>query len=90
MLKNIIRQGDKTSHGGSVLAGDERFQVLGKGVARINDPVSCPMCGGHQSIAEGTSSVVGTNQQGLALEGMKTSCGAVLIASQTFSQIKTL
>ncbi|MCT8349735.1 PAAR domain-containing protein, partial [Photorhabdus temperata] len=46
MLKNIIRQGDKTSHGGAVLAGDDSFQILGKGVARINDPVSCPKCGG--------------------------------------------
>ncbi|CAQ84588.1 MULTISPECIES: PAAR domain-containing protein [Photorhabdus] len=90
MLKNIIRQGDKTSHGGSVLSGDECFQVLGKGVARVNDPVSCPKCGGHQTIVEGTSTTVGTNQQGVALEGMKTSCGAVLIASQTLCQIKIM
>ncbi|MEK9496998.1 PAAR domain-containing protein [Photorhabdus sp. P32] len=89
-LKNVIRQGDKTSHGGSVLASDGSFKVLGKGVARINDPVSCPKCGGCQTIAEGTSTVIGTNQQGLALEGMKTSCGAALIASQTSFQIKTL
>ncbi|MGV7959928.1 PAAR domain-containing protein [Photorhabdus tasmaniensis] len=88
MLKNIIRQGDKTSHGGAVLAGDDSFQILGKGVARINDPVSCPKCGGEQTIAEGTSAAMGTNQQGLALEGMKTSCGATLIASQTLFQVK--
>ncbi|MER2470807.1 hypothetical protein [Photorhabdus laumondii] len=34
-LKNVIRQGDRTSHGGSVLAGDDNFKVLGKGMARI-------------------------------------------------------
>ncbi|EYU13434.1 MULTISPECIES: PAAR domain-containing protein [Photorhabdus] len=89
-LKNVIRQGDRTSHGGSVLAGDDSFKVLGKGVARINDPVSCPKCGGHQTIAEGTPTAVGTNKQKLALAGMKTSCGATLIASQTSFQIKTL
>ncbi|NRN29729.1 PAAR domain-containing protein [Photorhabdus heterorhabditis] len=90
MLKNIVRQGDKTSHGGSVLIGDEYFQILGRGVARINDPVSCPKCGGYQIIVEGASNAVGTNQQGLALEGMKTSCGATLVASQTRCQIKIM
>ncbi|WP_323838934.1 hypothetical protein [Photorhabdus africana] len=34
-LKNVIRRGDRTSHGGSVLASDDSFKVLGKGVARI-------------------------------------------------------
>ncbi|MCC8423091.1 MULTISPECIES: PAAR domain-containing protein [Photorhabdus] len=54
----------------------------------FNDPVSCPKCGGEQTIAEGTSAASGTHQQGLALEGMKTSCGATLIASQTLFQVK--
>ncbi|ERT10202.1 hypothetical protein O185_26520 [Photorhabdus temperata J3] len=35
---------------------------------------------GNQTIVEGTSAAIGTNQQVLALEGIKTSCGATLIA----------
>ncbi|TDB54241.1 PAAR domain-containing protein [Photorhabdus khanii] len=74
MLKNIIRQGDKTFHGGSVLAGDDSFQMLGKGVARINDPVSCPTCGGDQTIAEGTSAAIGPHLVEFSTADVRAAC----------------
>ncbi|WP_350307211.1 PAAR domain-containing protein [Photorhabdus viridis] len=44
MLKNIIQQGDKTSHGGSVLAGDpdvERaIQVYSLFASRLRDKIA--------------------------------------------------
>ncbi|WP_445495405.1 PAAR domain-containing protein [Photorhabdus sp. SF281] len=86
MLRSIILVGDSTSHGGKVLAGDGGLAVSGKKAARVGDPVSCPKCGGHQTIVEGTPGIVGSNGQMYALEGMKTTCGATLIASQSLFQ----
>ncbi len=44
LLKNIIQQGDKTSHGGSVLAGDpdvERaIQVYSLFASRLRDKIA--------------------------------------------------
>ncbi|WP_434526120.1 PAAR domain-containing protein [Photorhabdus asymbiotica] len=86
MLRSVILVGDSTSHGGKVLTGDESCGVLGKQAARVGDAVSCPKCGGNQTIVEGTPGIVGSNGQTYALEGMKTSCGATLIASQSLFQ----
>ncbi|MCC8373862.1 MULTISPECIES: PAAR domain-containing protein [Photorhabdus] len=86
MSRSIILVGDSTSHGGKVLAGDEGVDVLGKKAARVGDAVSCPKCGGNQTIVEGTPKIVSSHGQMYALEGMKTSCGATLIASQSLFQ----
>ncbi|ETS29623.1 PAAR motif protein [Photorhabdus khanii NC19] len=88
MLRSVVREGDATSHGGKVLAGEESLKILGKRVARIGDPVSCPKCGGNQTIIEGTPGVKCPDDQMVALEGMKTSCGATLIASQALFQVE--
>jgi uncharacterized Zn-binding protein involved in type VI secretion len=78
--KIVIRVGDSTSHGGTVLEGHPHFKVLGKEVAAVGHGVSCPQCSGSQSIAEGTgnATIMGLP---VALDGMKTTCGAVLIGS---------
>lgn len=79
--KAIIRLGDKTSHHGTVLEGHQDVIVMGKPVAGVGHKVSCPKCRGTQTIVEGavTHTIMGIST---AVEGMKTSCGAVLIASQ--------
>jgi uncharacterized Zn-binding protein involved in type VI secretion len=53
-MRGVIRLGDPTSHGGSVIAASGRSVVLGKTVARVGDACSCPMRG-HSGcvIAEG-------------------------------------
>lgn len=76
-----IRVGDQTSHGGTVIQGFPEMQCYGKPVAGLGHAVTCPKCPGHHQIVEGVASFT-FNGTPIALEGMKTSCGAVLIASQ--------
>lgn len=80
-MPEIIRQGDTTSHGGTVLEGSPLDLCMGKPISYFGHKVYCPKCKGTFPIAEGvtTTSFYG---QGVAVAGMKTSCGAVLIASQ--------
>lgn len=79
--KAIIRQGDKTSHNGTVLEGFPDNICMGKPIAGVGHKVSCPKCRGTHTIVEGETSFIAMGKN-VAVEGMKTSCGAVLIASQ--------
>jgi uncharacterized Zn-binding protein involved in type VI secretion len=81
MAGEIIRLGDKTSHGGTVLEGSPADICMGKPIAYIGHKVQCPKCKGTFPIVQGalTTTFYG---KGVALAGMKTACGAVLIASQ--------
>jgi uncharacterized Zn-binding protein involved in type VI secretion len=81
MSGKIIRQGDPTSHGGKVLEGSTFDICHGKPISFIGHKVSCPKCKGVFPIIEGvlTTTFYG---KGVALAGMKTGCGAVLIATQ--------
>ena len=45
LMLQIIRKGDKTTHGGSVLTASETMKFGGIGVARKGDKVSCPVPG---------------------------------------------
>jgi uncharacterized Zn-binding protein involved in type VI secretion len=77
----IIRQGDPTSHGGTVLEGSLTDICHGKPIASIGHKVMCPKCGGEFPIIEGvlTTTFYG---KGVAIAGMKTACGASLIPTQ--------
>lgn len=83
-MPNVIRLGDATSHGGKVVkVAAEYFTVGDIPVARLGDSCSCPVPGHVDcTIAEGSAahSIGGVP---VAYEGHKTSCGAVLIASQS-------
>lgn len=82
MAGPVIRLGDKTSHGGSVLEASTLTDSGGIGVARVGDKVSCPLPGhGTGTIASGDASWI-VDGKPVARNGDKTSCGAVLIASQ--------
>ena len=78
----MIRQGDTTSHGGTVLEGFPFYTVEGRAVAAMGHKVACPLCKGVFPIAQGNPTHT-CNGVPLAFEGMKTACGASLIASQT-------
>ena len=84
-MKNVIRLGDPTSHGGRVLTAAFHYTAFGKPVARVGDTCVCPIPG-HQVciIVEGDPhwSIDG---RAVALSGCKTSCGASLIS--TLSQV---
>lgn len=81
MAGEIIRKGDPTSHGGVVLEGSVSDICMGKPIAYIGHKVHCPKCKGVFPIVEGivTTTFYG---KGVAVAGMKTSCNAVLIATQ--------
>jgi uncharacterized Zn-binding protein involved in type VI secretion len=81
MAGEIIRVGDKTSHGGVVIEGSQTDICMGKPIAFIGHMTHCPKCKGNYLIVEGvmTTTFYG---KGVAVAGMKTSCGAVLVAGQ--------
>jgi len=80
-MPEIIRKGDRTTHGGTVLEGSPSEICMGQPIAYKGHMVHCPKCRGNFPIVEGvlTTTFFG---QGVAVAGMKTSCGASLIASQ--------
>lgn len=81
MGKLIIRMGDRTSHGGTVISGDLTWTIYDKAVARVGDLTVCPKCKGTFPITEGADDLSGFGQA-VARQGDKTACGATLIATQ--------
>lgn len=80
-MKPIIRKGDSTDHGGTVLDGFATSNLDGRPAAGVGHMVSCPQCKGSFAIVQGSSQYM-IDGRGVALDGMKTACGALLIASQ--------
>ncbi|WP_414875817.1 MULTISPECIES: PAAR domain-containing protein [unclassified Pseudomonas] len=76
----IIRLDDTTDHGGVVTESIPHTNLNGKPMAGKGNMVSCPLCKGDFPITEG-SSTYSANGIPVALDGMKTGCGATLIAS---------
>ena len=82
-MKGIVRIGDKTTGGGVVKSGSVKMKFSGVGVARLNDPVSCPIEGHSPSkIVEGHPTMK-ENGVSVAFHGYKCSCGCTLISSLT-------
>jgi len=77
---DIIRLGDSTSHGGTVIEAFNQTDLNGKPMAGVGHKVTCPLCKGVFPIAEG-SALLDVGGVPVALHGMKTACGASLIAS---------
>jgi uncharacterized Zn-binding protein involved in type VI secretion len=78
-MPNVIRLGDPTDHGGTVVASGASFHTVdGIPVALKGDACTCPKKGhGDCTIAEGSSDHT-INGVPVAYEGHKTTCGAVL------------
>lgn len=84
-MKNVIRLGDITSHGGEVIAASGAAFVNGIAVARQGDACICPLKGHSPCvIAEGDPTVL-IGGIPVAFQGHKTSCGATLISSAPIS-----
>ena len=80
-MRKVIRLGDSTSHGGKVVEACGWFTVGGIPVARMGDKCTCSKKGHNNCvIVEGDPNWV-IDGRPVALEGHKTSCGAVLISS---------
>lgn len=87
MGRPYIVVGDRTSHGGSVIAGAPTSVTGGKPIARIGDAITCPrpdcvirgMGVNHIVSGDPTATVDG---QPPARDGDQGACGCTLIAGQ--------
>jgi uncharacterized Zn-binding protein involved in type VI secretion len=78
----LIRLGDKTSHGGTVIEASAHTGSGNVALARVGDMTSCPKRGhGNTPIVSGDQTLI-VDGQPVARDGDKTGCGAVLIAGQ--------
>lgn len=86
MSRPFIVVGDRTDHGGVVVAGSPHSDADGKAIARIGDKVTCPKKGhgGETVIATGDPTCV-IDGQPAARHGDKTACGATLLSSQVLT-----
>lgn len=79
MVLPIVRLGDPTSHGGSVITASMTHTIGGIGIARMGDQLVCPMHGVNM-IVEGTANYLIGGRM-VALHGHRGACGCTLIAS---------
>lgn len=78
-------QGDRTSHGGTVVEASQVTFTHDKPIARVGDKVTCPIPGhGTTVIVEGDPTMI-LDGKPVARHGDKCACGAVLISSQVVS-----
>ncbi|WP_186069223.1 PAAR domain-containing protein [Burkholderia gladioli] len=85
MGRAMICVGDTTTHGGRVLEGSATATIDGKPIAGVGHKVLCPQCKGVFPILPATGrryphQIAGRDT---AIQGMKTACGATLIAGQS-------
>jgi uncharacterized Zn-binding protein involved in type VI secretion len=80
MAGALIRLGDKTSHGGTVVEASALSDCDGKGIARVGDMTVCPRHG-RSPIASGDATFI-VDGRAVARHGDKTGCGATLVAGQ--------
>lgn len=83
----IIRKGDSTSHGGTVIEGHAMGILFGREIALVGHLVVCKQCKGAFPILPDAGRRHTFMDKETAVEGMRTACGAVLIASQTVACI---
>jgi uncharacterized Zn-binding protein involved in type VI secretion len=80
MAGPVIRLGDKTSHGGTVVEASALSESGGRGIARMGDRTVCPTHGASPIVSGDISCIV--DGKPLARHGDTTACGATLIAGQ--------
>ncbi|WUR12995.1 PAAR domain-containing protein [[Empedobacter] haloabium] len=78
--KGVIRLGDKTSHGGSVISAAPDLKALGKCVAVEGNQVTCPKCNGVFAITPQGGERKHRGKE-VAYDGDKAACGAKLLSS---------
>lgn len=80
MAGPLIRLGDKTTHGGSVIEASTMSDIDGIGIARMGDRTVCPIHGAAPIITGDQTFII--DGKPAARHGDKTACGATLIAGQ--------
>lgn len=81
MTLPIVRLGDSTSHGGTIITASMTHTIGGIGIARVGDKLACPIPGhGVNMIVEGAPTYLIGGRM-VALHGHRGACGCTLIAS---------
>jgi uncharacterized Zn-binding protein involved in type VI secretion len=80
-MQGIIRIGDKTTGGGTVLSGSSDMIFEGIGVARVGDPVICPIPGHSPTVIVEGHPTFKDNGASIALQGHLCGCGCALLSS---------
>lgn len=81
-MRNVIRVGDPTSHGGRVIdTSAKHVRVSGRPVALVGDRCICPMTGHQNCVIVSGNCNHTVNGKAVAYDGDKTSCGATLIST---------
>lgn len=81
MGKNVVRLGDKTTHGGQVITASSSTIIEGKPAALLGDIVSCPYKGhGDNKIISGASTCFSDGKP-MVLDDARCECGCRIIAS---------
>jgi len=81
-MRAIVRLGDSSSHGGTVITASSKVLVRGAPVARAGDLHSCPVPGhGVTAITTGAARCR-VEGSAVARAGDVAGCGAALMASQ--------
>jgi uncharacterized Zn-binding protein involved in type VI secretion len=87
MISGIVCVGNLTDHGGTVLDGIMGADLNGRLMTGLGHLVACPKCQGVFPLVEGNQSYA-ANGTPVALHGMKTACGASLIAGDQSAQVQ--
>lgn len=74
----IVRLGDTSTHGGSVVSAASKSHAEGPRIARLGDILACPIHGA-QPIVQGSPNVPIENKP-CARHGDAVACGATLIS----------
>lgn len=84
-MRRPILLGDRHEHGGFVVeVAATHASIMGRPIARVGDKCSCPRRGHDPcTIIEGDPNWT-IDGVPVALEGHRTSCGAVLIAAESW------
>jgi len=80
-MKNPVREGDKTTHGGLVKSASSTFRLEGKRVALHLDVVTCPEHGDNPIVEHGEG--YGEGGRKWVVDGCRTQCGSLVIASES-------
>lgn len=74
----LVRLGDTSTHGGSMITSSSKSPIEGPNVCRIGDLLACPIHGPNPVI-EGSPDVLAEGSR-VARQGDHTACGAALIS----------
>jgi uncharacterized Zn-binding protein involved in type VI secretion len=81
MALPIVRLGDATSHGGTVITASQTHSIGGVGIARVGDKISCPIPGHAVNVIVQGAPTYLIGGRMVALHGHKCACGCSLISS---------